>query len=438
MKRTISIILVLVSVVLCQPTFANEVHYDDFESGFSSDYEIFRSGVYSSNSDWFTTIDGTTVMEGHCLSPYSPGHHPGGCNTALLYSPYYFPDGIITVDVKPIENRHAGGIKGIVGRFNGRHDTIEFGFLEWDSDILRLKDYSSERVEISVPSALNEWSTLSLEMIGGTINGYLNGELVLSLYDVPIRSGYSGMLTRTGKARFDNFTVEVIEPNTPPVAEAGPDQAVEQESHAGTEVTLDGSGSMDPDSTPGTNDDIVSFEWYEGDTFLGTGEVISHTFPLGIHTVALVVTDSEGEPDDDEVMITVEDTTPPEVSVTVNKDSLWPPNHKMVDVGFGFEVSDICDAEPVVSIEVTSDEPTATAPGAGGSKHAPDAEITDDGVLLRAERSGNGDGRVYVITVTASDVSGNSASASASVKVNHNKKKEAVDSGQDYDATQIN
>ncbi|MDY6989612.1 MAG: PKD domain-containing protein [Thermodesulfobacteriota bacterium] len=226
--------------------------------------------------------------------------------------------------------------------------------------------------------------------------------------------------------------------NNPPTADAGPDQTVEQGSYAGTEVTLDGSGSTDPDSTPGTNDDIVSFDWYEGDTFLGSGEVITYTFPLGPHTVTLVVTDSEGEPDDDEVIITVEDTTPPEVSVTVNKGSLWPPNHKMVDVGFSSDVADICDAEPVVSIEVTSDEPTATAPGAGGSKHAPDAQIADDGALLRAERSGNGDGRVYVITVTASDVSGNSASASASVKVNHNKKKEAVDSGQDYDATEIN
>lgn len=136
--------------------------------------------------------------------------------------------------------------------------------------------------------------------------------------------------------------------------------------------------------------------------------------------------------------IKVVDTTPPEVNMSVGKDSLWPPNHKMVDVGLSYTVSDNCDPEPTVSIQVTSDEPTATALGAGGPQHSPDAEITDDGeVLLRAERSGKGDGRVYAITVIGTDACGNIASATSLVKVNHNNQ-EAVDSGQNYDATEIN
>ena len=111
----------------------------------------------------------------------------------------------------------------------------------------------------------------------------------------------------------------------------------------------------------------------------------------------------------------------------------------MVDVGLGYEVSDNCDSAPNISIVVTSDEATATAPCAGSHRHAPDAEVTGDStVLLRAERSCKGDGRVYEITVTATDESGNSASPSASVKVNLKKKVEAIDSGQDYDATVIN
>jgi hypothetical protein len=148
--------------------------------------------------------------------------------------------------------------------------------------------------------------------------------------------------------------------------------------------------------------------------------------------------DSEASDTSDEVFSIIDDEAP-YVAVIVEKNHLWPPYRKMVDVDLTFEVSDICDPEPDVSIEVTSDEPTATAPGAGGSKHAPDAEFTDDGrVLLRAERSGEGDGRVYEITVTATDESGNSASSSVSVKVNHDKKKDAIDSGQNYYATQIN
>ena len=139
-----------------------------------------------------------------------------------------------------------------------------------------------------------------------------------------------------------------------------------------------------------------------------------------------------------EAEVTV-DNTPPDISLSVDQDTLWPPNHKMVDVGFISEVLDYYDPYPDVSITVTSDEPTATAPGAGGSTHSPDADITDDGsVFLRAERSGKGDGRVYEITVTATDAAGNTGSSKATVKVNHNKKKEAVDSGQSYDATDIN
>ncbi len=111
----------------------------------------------------------------------------------------------------------------------------------------------------------------------------------------------------------------------------------------------------------------------------------------------------------------------------------------MVVVGLQFEFSDSCDQALDVDIGITSDEPTATAPGAGGSTYAPDAEIKNDAsVLLRSERSGELDGRVYEITVTATDSSDNNGSSSASVKVNHDKKKDAIDSGQNYDATEIN
>ncbi|MCX5638015.1 MAG: hypothetical protein NTX52_10050, partial [Planctomycetota bacterium] len=69
-----------------------------------------------------------------------------------------------------------------------------------------------------------------------------------------------------------NGVVSIVSYNRPPVANAGPDQTVEQESYAGTQVVLDASGSTDPDSSTGTNDDIVSFDWYEGTVLLGTGQ----------------------------------------------------------------------------------------------------------------------------------------------------------------------
>jgi hypothetical protein len=49
-----------------------------------------------------------------------------------------------------------------------------------------------------------------------------------------------------------------------------------------------------------------------------------------------------------------------------------------------------------------------------------DIQIDGKMILLRAERSGLGDGRVYTITYTAHDASGNQATASTTVTVPHN------------------
>jgi len=64
-----------------------------------------------------------------------------------------------------------------------------------------------------------------------------------------------------------------------------------------------------------------------------------------------------------------------------------------------------------------------------------DAIIQTDGtVLLRAERSGAGDGRVYHIHFTATDLEG-SASGVVTVSVPHKKKSTAADGGELHDST---
>jgi hypothetical protein len=82
-----------------------------------------------------------------------------------------------------------------------------------------------------------------------------------------------------------------------------------------TEVVLDGSCSGDADSTAGTNDDIVGFNWYEGGNLVGSGEVIGCDLGLGEHLIVLEVTDKAEASDTDEVTITVEDTTPPVITL---------------------------------------------------------------------------------------------------------------------------
>jgi len=124
------------------------------------------------------------------------------------------------------------------------------------------------------------------------------------------------------------------------------------------------------------------------------------------------------------------DTTPPEISVSVNPDTLWPPNHKMVDITAMVTVSDNCDTAPSVVLDsVLSSEPD-NAKGNGDGNTIDDIQNADIGhedysFSLRAERafSGDGDGRVYTITYTATDACGNSASESATVTVAPNQGK---------------
>ncbi len=218
--------------------------------------------------------------------------------------------------------------------------------------------------------------------------------------------------------------------NLPPVANAGPDQQLECTSPAGAVATLDGSASTDPDSTPGTNDDIVLFEWWQDyglsdETFLGTGETLEVTFPLGAHDVTLQVTDKVAQTARDDVIITVVDTTPPTIAVSLSPSVLWPPDHRYVPVHANVVAHDICGPVTVVLDSVVSSEPDQ----GHGSGHTSDDILgarlgtADFDFFLRAERSGNGTGRTYTATYTATDASGNAASASAGAVVPHDQGK---------------
>ena len=118
---------------------------------------------------------------------------------------------------------------------------------------------------------------------------------------------------------------------------------------------------------------------------------------------------------------------------TPSSDSLWPPNHKFVDI----TVNGVTDADgDDVTIEVTGitqDEPTN---GLGEGDQSPDGTgVGTDTTSVRAERSGLDDGRVYEISFTADDGNGGMCSGSVLVGVPHDKKDTAVDSGDRFDST---
>jgi len=134
---------------------------------------------------------------------------------------------------------------------------------------------------------------------------------------------------------------------------------------------------------------------------------------------------------------------PPDVSAALPSiEYLWPADHKFVDVSV-LGVTDPDGDEVTITITgVTSDEPTASDPGSGGKKHNPDAYgVGTDTASLRAERSGDGNGRVYEITFVASDGRGGETVGTVRVCVPHDVKKDefsCIDDGQIYDATEVN
>jgi M6 family metalloprotease-like protein len=121
--------------------------------------------------------------------------------------------------------------------------------------------------------------------------------------------------------------------------------------------------------------------------------------------------------------IHIVDTTPPVIqNVVATPNVIWPPNHKMVQVAVTATATDNCDTAPHCDItSVNSNEPVN---GLGDGDTAPDWIITGDlTVDLRAERSGIGNGRIYMITVTCTDACGNSSVGNTTVTVPHDQKK---------------
>jgi probable HAF family extracellular repeat protein len=103
--------------------------------------------------------------------------------------------------------------------------------------------------------------------------------------------------------------------------------------------------------------------------------------------------------------------------------SLWPPNHKLVQVATvtaSDALSGLTAGSPIVT--GTSNEPES---GLFKGDMAPDIIITAGTVQLRSERSEEGTGRVYTLTATARDLADNVATATATCSVNVGKEKKS-------------
>jgi hypothetical protein len=213
-------------------------------------------------------------------------------------------------------------------------------------------------------------------------------------------------------------------PDRAPVPDAGPDLVVECTSPEGALVVLDASASSDPDA----GDEVVLFEWFEdfglpGEVLLGTGEVVEVVLPLGEHAITLRVRDRPGARRTDSLVVGVVDTVAPAVSVGLEPEELWPPNHRLVEVDAVVAAADLCSTPAVVLESVASSEPDDAPGGEDGATRddIQDADLgtADFGMRLRAERSGAGTGRIYQVRYRATDGAGNAAAATGGAVVPH-------------------
>ncbi len=236
-----------------------------------------------------------------------------------------------------------------------------------------------------------------------------------------------------GSTHADYVSVFISNVNQPPVSNAGLDQTRNEN----TLVTLDGSNSTDPDL------DTLHFTWNQtgGPTVTLTGaNTPSPTFtapnvgPGGaLLTFQLVVTDGQASGGADTVQVAVQDVNDPPVCTLAQPSVavLWPPNHTMVEVSI-MGVTDPNNSAITISYpRVTQDEPIN---GLGDGDTSPDAFESGNNILLRAERAGSGNGRVYAVQFRAADPDGASCTGMVKVSVPKSVKDTAVDSGQTYNS----
>ncbi|MHB1863888.1 MAG: choice-of-anchor L domain-containing protein [Gemmatimonadaceae bacterium] len=202
----------------------------------------------------------------------------------------------------------------------------------------------------------------------------------------------------------------------------------------GAVVALDGTGSSESGGS------IVSYAWMYGASVIGTGATFSRQFAPGTTPLSLVVTDANGATATTYFSIVVPPPPPPATTISATPNSLWPPDHKYVDIAVsataaaatcggtvvlgGYVVSnqpdnvkgkgvDEGDGNTTGDIKVTRPDGTVLL-SSNAQPRVPFNPLTDK-LQLRAERAGTDSERVYTIVLTVNGF----AADSATVVVGH-------------------
>jgi large repetitive protein len=304
-----------------------------------------------------------------------------------------------------------------------------------DADTEEVGSLAFQWAQTSGPAVTLIGSGKDVSFTAPTIGGGDPNASVNLGFQLLVNDGCGGLAT-------DDIIVNVANiPHSPVAVAQGPATANE----GGDNVTLDGTGSSDPDGDSLSyvwtqiNGPAVTLSYAPGDT--------AHSMPMfttpwvGVDTALkfkLTVSDGYNRTSTAYVTVTVINWhTPPNVTnARADVPVLWPPDHKMLPLQI---LGVVMPSDDRITIDkITQDEPTN---GLGDGDTPIDAIIhhnaapNNDEVNLRAERSGKGDGRVYKVYFTVADPE-QSAMGSVQVVVPKNKKTDvAIDSGGAYDST---
>lgn len=197
----------------------------------------------------------------------------------------------------------------------------------------------------------------------------------------------------------------------------------------------DPAGSLDDPFTFGWGDAPPRSTGTSGSTTYGSALPHTRSYALeGTYTIELAVTDKDGATGRDSVRVVVHNKPPECGTARPTIPVLWARDHGYIEVG----IIGLTDAEgDPLAVTVTAihqDEPVL-------GKSSGHTDVDGKGVgtsvaVLRAERDGTGDGRVYHVSYSVDDGHGGSCRGTVQVGVPHDQRgTPAVDQGPLYDST---
>ncbi|MCJ8014215.1 discoidin domain-containing protein [Paenibacillus sp. KQZ6P-2] len=197
------------------------------------------------------------------------------------------------------------------------------------------------------------------------------------------------------------YRVKVVDQEAPSTTDNAPTDWVNQDVTVLLDATDSGTG------VASTHYIVNNGEEQTGNSVVFTDE--------GIHKLEYWSVDKAGNVEERHTVTVKIDKTGPNLTVQLDPVTLWPANHKMVKVNATLDVSDsLSGIASVVLTSITSNEPESEEGDIQARIGSEDTSFS-----LRAERSGEGTGRIYTITYTATDKAGNQTVATATVSVPH-------------------